>query len=373
MASRHPITGDNWTKAEEEAFNKAEFEKNLARFQSMTPQELGRTGPVHAGMGTSFSPDRWQAYIDWLKAQGMEEEAQQLEEVMETPVVGPELYWDEDTPQEEIDADIEAYEKGGPYIESDPEDALQITGDHIQNRNLKGNRDAEGNLTIINLKRDEEGKVVPSEEWLAKTKDANAKKRAALQESIAAKKDKLAINEEELAQIQAELDEVEANGVTVESEVEYEDSIENWTENFNSMSDEQFDSIKFEDLEQYGDNAMDAYTEIKLAKDKERKQAEQDRLDTEHAEREQASIDRVFDWQGQSEGAPTDKERDQLVHKDKQDFPYMNMSDEDKGMFQFKKTEDKNVEQGIDVITQDTGLSPEQARNLMTKLKGICN
>ena len=45
MASRNPTTGDNWTKAEEEAFNKAEFEKNLARFESMTPKELGNTGP----------------------------------------------------------------------------------------------------------------------------------------------------------------------------------------------------------------------------------------------------------------------------------------------------------------------------------------
>ena len=39
MASRNPQTGDNWTKKEEEAFNKDEFEKNLARFESMTPKE----------------------------------------------------------------------------------------------------------------------------------------------------------------------------------------------------------------------------------------------------------------------------------------------------------------------------------------------
>lgn len=365
MASRHPVTGDNWTKAEEKAFNKAEFEKNLERFQSMTPQELGRTGPVHAGMGTSFSPDRWKAYADWLREQGMEEEAEQLEEVMEIPVLEQELYWDEDTPQEDIDADVAAYEAGGPYVESDPDDALVITGDHIQDRNLKGDRDADGNLTITPLVKNEDGTTRPMSEWLEEQTAENAKKRAALQESIAAKKAELAKNEAELA-------ESENQDVSTESEIEYEDSIENWMDNFNSMSDEQFASIKFADLEKYGDNAMDAYTEVKLAKDKQNREAEQERLDTEHAAREQASIDRVFDWQGQSEGAPTDKERDQMVHEDRQNFPYMNMSDKDKGMFQFKKTENKNVEQGIDIITQDTNLSPKKARDLMTKLKGIC-
>jgi len=40
-----------------------------------------------------------------------------------------------------------------------------------------------------------------------------------------------------------------------------------------------------------------------------------------------------------------------------------------------KKTEskdDKNIQAGIGVITQDTGMNEEQARQLMTKLKGIC-
>jgi hypothetical protein len=53
----------------------------------------------------------------------------------------------------------------------------------------------------------------------------------------------------------------------------------------------------------------------------------------------------------------------------------MGMSDEDKGMFQFKKTEskdDKTIGAGIGVIVKDTGMNEEQARQLMTKLKGIC-
>jgi hypothetical protein len=56
-------------------------------------------------------------------------------------------------------------------------------------------------------------------------------------------------------------------------------------------------------------------------------------------------------------------------------FPMMGMSDKDKGMFTYKKTEskdDKTIDAGIGVITQDTGMNEEQARQLMTKLKGIC-
>ena len=90
MASRNPITGDNWSKKDELAFNKRLFQENLARFQSLSEEERGQTGPQHPGFGTSFAPDRWQKYADWLEKQGLKEEAEAIREMVEeAPVAEP--------------------------------------------------------------------------------------------------------------------------------------------------------------------------------------------------------------------------------------------------------------------------------------------
>jgi len=381
MATRHPITGDNWTSKQEADFNKAEFEKNLALFESMTPKELGATGPKHAGMGTLFSPNRWQAYIDWLVKAGMEAEAKALEEAVvektESKILPKELYWDEDATDEEIEADIKEYEEGGPYVESDPADAL--IDSRNQTRGLKGERDADGNLmqgpediTVKASIKDKDGNWVKTDEWLAKETAQNAAKREALQASIAEKK--------------ARLGEMEADTTDAETEVdvEDEDSIENWMANFESMSDEMFESIKFEDLAQYGENAQDAYTEVKLTKDKQNDLELEDSMTIAEDERQameaeaddQALEDEVLDAESERVMMEADADADKLdAAYEANTFPMMGMSDEDKGMFTFKKTEskdDKNIQAGIGVITQDTGMNEEQARQLMTKLKGIC-
>ncbi|MEO1944955.1 MAG: hypothetical protein ABGY11_11705, partial [Candidatus Thioglobus sp.] len=268
MATRHPTTGDNWTKAEEKAFNKKVFEDNLDRFESMSPKELGATGPQHPGMGTLFSPDRWQAYIDWLKKAGMEAEAKILEnaivEKVEMKVLPKELYWDEDATDAEIAADVKAYDEGGPYVESDPADALIDSRDK---RGLTGNRDPETGdfiqgpsdvssktfsrpIDIENFEKDDES-VTTSDKQISTDEIIDA---------INARKPELAARakdrEERLKNLESIVD------------IKDEDSVENWMDNFESMSDDMFESISFEDLAQYGTNAEDAYTEVKLAKDK---------------------------------------------------------------------------------------------------------
>ena len=384
MASRNPTTGDNWTKAEEEAFNKAEFEKNLARFESMTPKELGNTGPSHEGMGTEFSPDRWQAYIDWLIKAGMEAEAKILEnaivEKVEMKVLPKELYWDEDATDAEIEADVKAYDEGGPYVKSDPADALIDSRDK---RGLTGNRDPEtGDLMqgpedartdtfsrpidIENFEKDDESvttsdKQIPTDDII---------------EAINARKPELAERakdrEERLKNLESIVD------------IKDEDSVENWMENFESMSDDMFESIKFEDLSQYGANAEDAYTEVKLAKDKsddEFTDAQLDAAETDRAAMEMGSeLDSEIEAQENAEleqqmmQYETDQDKMEADFEERE-FPMVGMSDEDKGMFTFKKTEskdDKTIGAGIGVIVEDTGMNEEQARQLMTKLKGIC-
>ena len=244
----------------------------------MTPKELGNTGPSHEGMGTLFFPDRWQAYIDWLRKAGMEAEAKILEsavvEKVEMKVLPKELYWDEDATEAEIEADIQAYDEGGPYVKSNPDDALTIewtddsgkTRTVGQRRGLTGNRDPETGdfiqgpsdvssktfsrpIDIENFEKDDESvttsdKQIPTDDII----DAiNARKP----ELAARAKDR----EERFKNLESIVD------------IKDEDSVENWMDNFESMSDDMFESIKLEDLAQYGTNAEDAYTEVKLAKD----------------------------------------------------------------------------------------------------------
>jgi hypothetical protein len=394
MASRHPITGDNWTKAEEKAFNKKVFEDNLDRFESMSPKELGNTGPQHPGMGTLFSPDRWQAYIDWLIKAGMEAEAKILEdavvEKVEMKVLPKELYWDEDATEAEIEADIQAYDEGGPYVKSNPDDALTIewtddsgkTRTVGQRRGLTGNRDADGNLIqgpsdvssktfsrpidIENFEKDDESvttsdKQIPTDDII----DAiNARKP----ELAARAKDR----EERLKNLESIVD------------IKDEDSVENWMDNFESMSDDMFESIKLEDLAQYGANAEDAYTEVKLAKDTAEDEYTDAQMDAAETDRE--AMEMGAELSAEMEAAdnaeldalmkPAEDAADKLdADYEARTFPMMGMSDKDKGMFTYKKTEskdDKTIDAGIGVITQDTGMNEEQARQLMTKLKGIC-
>ena len=402
MASRNPQTGDNWTKKEEEAFNKAEFEKNLARFESMTPKELGSTGPVHAGMGTLLSPDRWQTYINWLIEAGMEAEAKQLETAVttktETEILPKELYWDEDATEAEIEADIQAYDEGGPYVKSNPDDALTIewtddsgkTRTVGQRRGLTGNRDPETGdfiqgpsdvssktfsrpIDIENFEKDDESVTtsdnqIPTDDII----DAINARKPELEERA---KDR----EERLKNLDSIVD------------IKDEDSVENWMDNFESMSDDMFESIKFEDLAQYGANAEDAYTEVKLAKDKSEDEYTDAQMDASETDRQAMEMGAEFDAEIAQDQADedqlTDAEAERIMMEadadaDKLDadyeaseFPMMGMSDKDKGMFTYKKTEskdDKTIGAGIGVIVKDTGMNEEQARQLMTKLKGIC-
>ena len=376
MATRHPVTGDNWTKAEEKAFNKKVFEDNLAKFESMTPKELGATGPTHPGMGTSFSPDRWQAYIDWLIKAGMEAEAEKLEsavtEKVEMKVLPKELYWDEDATDEEIESDIKDFEDGGPYVSSNPEDAL--IDSRANNRNLKGARDSDGSLLT---KEDEElnAKIKADRE---EHKDDFTDNPLIVERAQKTRDDNVESIKEKYAQAKDErlLD----NGV----DIEQEESVENWMENFESMSDEKFESINYEDLAQYGSNAEDAYTEVKLSKDKADDEFTDAQMDAAETDRDAMEIGSELDdeiesfdnAELESKMQSADADADKLdADYEASEFPMMGMSDDDKGMFTFKKTEskdDKNIQAGIGVITQDTGMNEEQARQLMTKLKGIC-
>lgn len=357
---------------------------NRQRFdEGVASGNLYNTGPITEEGGTEFGTDRWASYFE-----------DNPEEAPNNWIVGEttsETYLDESTQEFIVDKDetkilddkgevifqpSEGIDEGDRFIE--PEEYQE---DNATKRGLTGQRDSQGTLTITPLTRNEKGEKVNLEEF---TKEKNAVIRNKLEKvrgSIKDKKDKLAM--------------MEATNIDAESEaevdIEQEDSMENWMDNFESMSDEMFETIKFEDLSKYGANAEDAYTEVKLAKDKADSEFTDAQMDAAESDREAmemgAELDAEIAQDQADEEQLSDAESERMImeataDQDKmegdaelRDFPMMNMSDKDKGMFQFQKTDtiaNEKEQASIDTIMGDTDMNPEQARQLMTKLKGIC-
>ena len=357
---------------------------NRQRFdEGVASGNLYNTGPITEEGGTEFGTDRWASYFE-----------DNPEEAPNNWIVGEttsETYLDESTQEFIVDKDetkilddkgevifqpSEGIDEGDRFIE--PE---EYQADNATKRGLTGQRDSQGTLTISPLTRNEKGEKVNLEEF---TKEKNAVIRNKLEKvrgSIKDKKDKLAM--------------MEATNIDAESEaevdIEQEDSMENWMDNFESMSDEMFMAIDFKDLEKYGANAEDAYTEVKLAKDKADSEFTDAQMDAAESDREAmemgAELDAEIAQDQADEEQLSDAESERMIMEatadqdamesdaELRDFPMMNMSDKDKGMFQFQKTDtiaNEKEQASIDTIMGDTDMNPEQARQLMTKLKGIC-
>ena len=357
---------------------------NRQRFdEGVASGNLYNTGPITEEGGTEFGTDRWASYFE-----------DNPEEAPNNWIVGEttsETYLDESTQEFIVDKDetkilddkgevifqpSEGIDEGDRFIE--PE---EYQADNATKRGLTGQRDSQGTLTITPLTRNEKGEKVNLEEF---TKEKNAVIRNKLEKvrgSIKDKKDKLAM--------------MEATNIDAESEaevdIEQEDSMENWMDNFESMSDEMFMAIDFKDLEKYGANAEDAYTEVKLAKDKADSEFTDAQMDAAESDREAmemgAELDAEIAQDQADEEQLSDAESERMIMEatadqdamesdaELRDFPMMNMSDKDKGMFQFQKTDtiaNEKEQASIDTIMGDTDMNPEQARQLMTKLKGIC-
>ena len=320
--------GSLMTVQQQQVFDQAEFDSNIELLESLNSKDLYNTGPRYTRDGmkvTSFSPDRWSKYIDELSRRGEVEKAKQLADALAAKKAQPK----------------EAKEVSGPLtIEWTDESGNKSA---VGKRNLSGNRDDDGNL-------------------LTAEDEALTAKIRADQEKFKG--------------------EFTDNPLTA------------------NRAGETRDANKEAINKKWAKRREDIAAAVEAAKQKDL-----------HSAREEASLENVPDWLGQSEGAISDEDRDRLVQEDvareaaefdaqledadsdrvmmeadvdadklddeyeANEFPMLGMSDEDKGMFQFKKTEskeDKNIDAGIDAITQDTGMNEEQARQLMTKLKGIC-
>jgi len=341
-------------------------EENIRRFnEAVASGNLYNTGPITEEGGTSFSPERWDDFFkknEDVKPEGYTNQKDIQNKLDAGEDVTEELFGYEllETPETfpigtEVDGK-RTYEYMGQQVDEDgnPIEETDAPVESVQSRNLKGSRDNDGNF--ITAKSD-----------MAKEIESDEKMEAEIEKDF-------------------------------DGDNEFDTNVAGWITQFKALSEEDFRDIDRQDLVPLGQNAVDAYFEV---------------LDIHDAgdEREEASLENEFDWQDKAKGPLTDEERDTLVQEDvakadaeldteledaesdrtmmeatadadildadyeASEFPMMGMSDEDKGMFSFKKTEskdEKTIGAGIGVIVKDTGMNEEQARQLMTKLKGIC-
>jgi len=248
---RNPKTGDLMTKEELRELNKKRFA------EALESGSLYNTGPITEEGGTSFSPERWDEYFK------------------KNPEEAPQGWTNQKDYQEkleagEIDTTVESLadmDKMEVYDEDD--NLIYADGKEItQDRGLGGDRDADGNFKTymrpIDIKDSEvtvKDEQVPTEDVLADIESRRTPE--ALAEAEARKKDR----EKRMADVNAiDVDSevaVEMAEEDMAKEIEQEDSVENWTAHFKSMSEEMFNSIEPEDVASLTENGQKAYNELK--------------------------------------------------------------------------------------------------------------
>ena len=353
MASRNPITGDNWTKKDELAFNKRLFQENLARYQSLAEEERGNTGPQHPGFGTSFAPDRWNKYADWLEQQGLKQEADAIREMVEDApqeeattqefVVPDErkLVTDaeEETPEyEQFLADIEAYESG-TYAD----------------RGLEGNRKEDGSLMtkdeiVKTVKSDITGKEYNSSK--AKYSDEAEFNKAKIREDFAKKReDRLAAEVEAMAKAEKEKKDAEVKEMIDPVKQSLEDIL--MSDRNANLEEQMEDKERAARIQKEADEAI-AYEESEMRKEKELNNAFN-----------QADMDMAMMEAGADQDAMEQDYEERM-------YPMSNMSDEDKGMFEYEKTSaptEMRDSKAVEIITQMTGMNSGDAQRLLNAIR----
>jgi len=387
-------------------------EANIKRFnEALASGNLYNTGPISEEGGTSFSPERWDIYFKSNpedKPEGYTNQKDIQKKMDAGEDVTEELFGYEPLETQEIDGvwgtaeDDRRYRyytyKGKDYDEwgNDIGDAhtlmqpgssidvlkdanitdkvwnsmshserinasekAQKTGSPVQSRNLKGNRGPDGSLMAQEIAQDiETEKTIEADTY--------------------------------------------ASGFS-----EFDTTVAGWITQFKQLSEEDFRAINDRDLKELGLNAIDAYYEVldihddaEVLADKQaeldinRAEDQFDELDDEVETREMLKVwdaetkaDDVAREDAEFDAELEDAESDRTMMEadadaDKLDddyeartFPMMGMSDKEKGMFSFQKTDtiaNKKEQDSINTIVGDTGMDEEQARQLMTKLKGIC-
>jgi len=223
-------------------------ELNRQRFLTAVAEgNLYNTGPTTDDGGTEFGTDRWASYFKKNPDEAPSDWTGDSKSYVEKPKTEQEFLADMDK--------MEVYDEEDNLIYADGQEI------GVQARGLTGNRDSDGTLrpdTIgsmrpVEVKGDE--KTTADDQVLIEDVMSDIESRKtpeALAEAEARAEDRASrLKKIDMTDVGAE--------VEAEMAIAEEDSVENWTVNFDSMSEDMFNSIKAEDIAEMSDNAQTAF------------------------------------------------------------------------------------------------------------------
>ena len=220
-------------------------ELNRKRFtDALEAGNLYNTGPITDSGATEFGTDRWASYFKKNPDEAPSDWTGDSESYQEKAPTDQEFLAQMDS--------MEVYDDEGELVYSEGKDV----GGEGQERGLEGSRDNEGSFKTYMKPIDiKDGEITVSDEQVP-TEDV----MAGIEKRKAERPAKMADIEQRLADVDAV--DIDAD-VAAEMAIEEEDSVENWTENFESMSTDTFNEINSEDVKDLSENAQTAYNQIK--------------------------------------------------------------------------------------------------------------
>ena len=220
-------------------------ELNRKRFtDALEAGNLYNTGPITDSGATEFGTDRWASYFKKNPDEAPSDWTGDSESYQEKAPTDQEFLAQMDS--------MEVYDDEGELVYSEGKDV----GGEGQERGLEGSRDNEGSFKTYMKPIDiKDGEITVSDEQVP-TEDV----MAGIEKRKAERPAKMADIERRLAEVDAV--DVDAE-VAAEMAIEEEDSVENWTTSFESMSAEAFDAINPEDVKSLSENGQAAYNQIK--------------------------------------------------------------------------------------------------------------
>ena len=227
-------------------------ELNRQRFiQAVDAGNLYNTGPITDTGGTEFGTDRWASYFKSNPDEAPSDWTGDSKSYVEKPKTDQEFLAEMDN--------MEVYDEDDNLIYADGQEVGP------QDRGLTGNRDGDGSLRPetktsmrpVDIKDGEitiKDEQVPTEEVMA---DIESRRTP---EALAAAEDRAEDRAKRLKKL--DMTDIDAE-VEAEMAIEEEDSIDTWAANFDSMSDDMFNSIKPEDIAELSANAQAAFNQKK--------------------------------------------------------------------------------------------------------------
>jgi hypothetical protein len=228
-------------------------ELNRQRFiKAVDAGNLYNTGPITDEGGTSFGEDRWAAYFKANPEEAPSDWTGDSKSYVEKPKTDQEFLAQMDNMEVYDEEDNLVYADGQEVVPSRGSDNSFLTADQAK---AKAKSDISMRpVSIENFEEEDETVVTSDEQVPAEEVRAGIADRRAGADARAL---------DRASRLEKGLAEIEARDPNVEADIEQEDSVENWTAHFNSMSEDNFNSITAEDVASLTENAQTAFNEKK--------------------------------------------------------------------------------------------------------------